>query len=92
MARPIHRIKLAGAGDGAIWLNRFWTVRKPSLDVLATIRDTVGDDLRYFGGDPGAVIRVVRVLAQGRTFKTTEHLSVHPAEIPALLERAKELK
>ena len=77
-----------GRGDG-IWLNRFWTVRRPSSEVLNRIAEELGDDLRFFGGDPEAVIAVVRMLSEGRTFKASEHICVEPDDVPNLLQKAK---
>ena len=78
-----------GRGEG-IWLNRFWTVRRPSSEVLARIAEEMGDDLDLFDGDPKAVIEVVRMLTKGRTFKAAEHIRVEPNDIPELLQKAKE--
>ena len=78
-----------GRGEG-IWLNRFWTVRRPSSEVLARIAEELGDDLDLFDGDPKAVIEVVRMLTKGRTFKAAEHIRVEPNDIPELLQKAKE--
>ncbi len=77
-----------GSGDG-IWLNRFWTVRRPSSEVLARISEELGDNLELFGGDPKAVIAVVRMLTNGRNFRTSEHLRLEPGEIPDLVVKAK---
>lgn len=76
-----------GRGDG-IWLNRFWTVRRPSTDVLERIAEEMGDDLEFFGGDPRIVIAVVRMLSEGRTFKVSEHIRVELDEIPNLIMKA----
>jgi hypothetical protein len=73
-------------------LNRFWTNRRPGPDVLNRIAETLGDDLDSFGGDPRAVIGVVRVLTEGRKFKMSEHLTVMPERIPGLIEKARALK
>ena len=83
-SRPSH-------GSG-IWLNRFWTTRRPGPEVLNRIAETLGDDLESFGGDPRAVIGVVRVLTEGRKFKMSEHLTVLPERIPGLLKKARDLK
>lgn len=76
-----------GRGDG-VWLNRFWTVRRPSPDVLERIAEEMGDDLELFGGDPKIVIAVVRMLSEGRTFKVSEHIRVELDEIPNLIVKA----
>jgi len=76
-----------GRGDG-IWLNRFWTVRRPSSEVLNRIAEELGDDLEFFGGDPEAVIAVVCMLSKGRTFKAAEHICVERDDIPSLLQQA----
>lgn len=78
-----------GRGDG-IWLNRFWTVRRPSGEVLNRIAEELGDDLEFFGGDPEAVIAIVRMLSKGRTFKASEHICVEKDDIPDLLQQAQE--
>ncbi len=78
-----------GRGDG-IWLNRFWTVRRPSSEVLERIAEELGDDLAFFDDDPRVVISVVRMLSEGRTFKVSEHIRVKPNEIPELIVRAKD--
>ena len=75
-----------------IWLNRFWTNRRPGPDVLRKIAETLGGDLDCFGGDPRAVIAVVRVLTEGRKFKMSEHLTVLPKRIPGLILKARDLK
>ena len=77
-----------GRGDG-VWLNRFWTVRRPSSAVLARIEEELGDDLEFFGGDPRAVIAVVRMLSEGRPFKASEHIRLEPDEIRGLVLKAK---
>jgi hypothetical protein len=78
-----------GRGDG-IWLNRFWTVRRPSSEVLERIAEELGDDLAFFDGDPRVVISVVRMLSEGRTFKVSEHIRVNPDEIRGLIVKAKD--
>jgi len=78
-----------GRGDG-VWLNRFWTVSRPSSEVLARIAEEMGEDLELFDGDPQAVIAVVRMLAKGRTFKAAEHIRLKPDEIPDLILKAQE--
>ena len=75
--------------EEGIWLNRFWTVRRPSPDVLARIAEELGDDLEFFGGDPAAVIAVVQMLTKGRTFKASEHIRVQPDEVADLVLKAK---
>lgn len=85
-------VKRRTDNEEGIWLNRFWTVRRPSEAVLNRIAEELGDNLRFFEGDPRRVIGVVRVLTEGRSFKMSEHLRVNPSEIPELLERAKGLK
>lgn len=87
----IRQAAQAGRGTpgNAIWLNRFWTTRRPAPEVLDKIAETLGADLESFGGDPRAVIGVVRVLTEGRKFKMSEHLTVLPERIPGLLEKAK---
>ena len=52
-----------GRGEG-IWLNRFWTVRRPSSEVLARIAEELGDDLDLFDGDPKAVGTALRTRGQ----------------------------
>ena len=76
-----------GRGDG-IWLNRFWTTRRPSPAVLERIAEELGDDLAFFDSDPRVVIAVVQMLSEGRTFKTSEHIRVEPGEIPDLILKA----
>ncbi len=78
-----------GRGDG-IWLNRFWTLRRPSSAVLERIAEELGDDLAFFDGDPKAVIAVVRMLSEGRTFRASEHIRVQPEEVPSLIRKAKD--
>ena len=78
--------------ENGICLNRFWTTRRPGPEVLDRIAETLGPDLESFGGDPRAVIGVVRVLTQGRKFKMSEQLTVLPERIPGLIEKAKNLK
>ena len=78
-----------GRGDG-IWLNRFWTLRRPSSAVLERIAEELGDDLAFFDGDPKTVIAVVRMLSKGRTFRASEHIRVQPEEIPSLILKAKD--
>jgi len=88
IAEPSGVKRSLGRGDG-VWLNRFWTVRRPSSHVLARIAEELGDDLKFFGGDPRTVIAVVRMLSKDRTFKAAEHIRLEPDEIPALVVKAK---
>lgn len=89
--RHSHAPSPTTPGSG-IRLNRFWTTRNPGPHVLTRIAETLGDDLDSFGGDPLAVIGVVRVLTEGRKFKMSEHLTVLPERIPGLMKKARELK
>ena len=73
-------------------MNRFWTNRHPTPEVLDRIAETLGGDLTFFDGNPRVVISVVRVLTQGRNFRVSEHLTVRPEDIPGLIEQAKNLK
>lgn len=92
MARAIAVSSPHSSSQDGIWLNRFWTNRHPTPEVLDKIAETLGGDLTFFDDNPRTVISVVRVLTQGRKFRMSEHPSVHPDDIPGLIEQAKSLK
>ena len=92
MAREVAALSSRSRSRDGIWLNRFWTNRHPTPEVLDRIAETLGGDLTVFDGNPRAVISVVRVLTQGRKFRLSEHLTVCPEDIPGLFEQAKNLK
>lgn len=90
----IRHAQISGRNDtgNGIWLNRFWTTRRPAPEVLDRIAETLGADLESFGGDPRAVIGVVRVLTEGRKFRMSDELNVLPEHFPGLIEQARHLK